>query len=327
MKRKLLITIALGTATFCLYSCEKRETNGQHSVTEEKATVEQLCSQKIKEEQQSDSESITALNIPPQQYDENLLKEVRCDNRVRVQQLLQAGANINTTDNKGNTALHIAAKLEYPEMLELLLQHPGIDIHKKNQDELTPIMSVIVTDNVQLLQILLQHANIDLNEGEITPLITAVQSGSANAVQLLLQQKNVDVNKTMEGVSPLLFAIADESPEIVRLLLQRADININSSNGDGVSPLSLAIAYNDSAEILRHLLQCADIDVNAACTDGLTPLQLAISVQSTEKVQLLLQHKHINVNKRDSDGVTPLEFAMLFGNRTIIRLLRNSGAR
>ena len=39
--------------------------------------------------------------------------------------LLEQGANINKGDNYGRTALHVAAAVDYPEMVEFLIKNGG----------------------------------------------------------------------------------------------------------------------------------------------------------------------------------------------------------
>ena len=42
-----------------------------------------------------------------------------------AQFMIEHGANLNQADNYGRTPLHIAAAVDYPEMVEFLIKHGG----------------------------------------------------------------------------------------------------------------------------------------------------------------------------------------------------------
>ena len=61
---------------------------------------------------------------------EKLIAASRRKDHEQAKHLLQEGeVNVNYKDEKGNTAFHIAAKNEDKTLLELLLDHPDVDIH------------------------------------------------------------------------------------------------------------------------------------------------------------------------------------------------------
>jgi ankyrin repeat protein len=58
-----------------------------------------------------------------------------------VSVLLNAGADVNVRDPKGETALHIAAKALHPGIVRALVAH-GADLDVRNNDDLTPLQVV-----------------------------------------------------------------------------------------------------------------------------------------------------------------------------------------
>ena len=59
------------------------------------------------------------------------LKYCRENNLAKVSDCLSRGVDVNTVSEDGHwTALTIAAYENYPELLDLLLEQPGIDVNK-----------------------------------------------------------------------------------------------------------------------------------------------------------------------------------------------------
>ena len=73
------------------------------------------------------------------------------------------GADINHQDKYGRTPLHVAAAVDYPEMVEFLLQS-GADIEARTIDEnQTPIHYAAQNDAAQSLKVLLNYG-ADMND-------------------------------------------------------------------------------------------------------------------------------------------------------------------
>jgi ankyrin repeat protein len=176
---------------------------------------------------------------------------------TKIQEAIQAGADVNVRYKYGFTPLLIASRNGHTEIVRLLLT-----------------------------------ANADVNAPDktngFTPLWKASQKGHTEIVKLLLTAR-ADVNAVdkKEGVSPLWIASRNGHTEVVKLLLTaKADVNA-ADKTKGVTPLWKA-SQNGHTEIVKLLLT-AGADVNEADkTKGVTSLWIASERGHVEIVKLLL---------------------------------------
>ena len=77
------------------------------------------------------------------------------------------GANVNQKDHFGRSPLHVAAAVDYADMVEFLLQH-GADINIiTNEEGQTPIHFAAKNDAINSLQMLLAYgADIDSRDSK-----------------------------------------------------------------------------------------------------------------------------------------------------------------
>ena len=84
-------------------------------------------------------------------------------NRRKVAEwLIGHGANINTQDENGFSALHVATQEKHIDMVSYLLQN-GANVNTQDKFGNTPIMRTDLSTPFELLRILLENgANVDL---------------------------------------------------------------------------------------------------------------------------------------------------------------------
>ena len=69
--------------------------------------------------------------------------------------LLQIGCNPNLKQGYfGNTALHLAAANGHTAMVDLLLNHEGIDINARDNDDRTPLYYAKQQNHLDIVQVL-----------------------------------------------------------------------------------------------------------------------------------------------------------------------------
>lgn len=119
--------------------------------------------------------------------------------------LLQYGANANTIDQHGMTALWWAIAGDYVDIVQLLLSS-GAGADPIGSDGLTPLIWASTEDRKPIVELLIQHgANLDAcDDNGRTALMRAASVDSSAPVLRLLLEKGADVHvKDDEGLTVL----------------------------------------------------------------------------------------------------------------------------
>ena len=75
---------------------------------------------------------------------------------------IKLGVNVNTvSEDKKWSGLVIAAKNNFPEILEILLSQPGIDVNLKSDTKCSPLMFACAAGHHEIVWRLLQAPDID----------------------------------------------------------------------------------------------------------------------------------------------------------------------
>ncbi|XKL64859.1 hypothetical protein PGB90_004945 [Kerria lacca] len=222
--------------------------------------------------------------------------------------------NINHTNKRGETALHIACEKGLIKLITRLLEcgaNPNIATYLPESvmagDEivsssyrLTPILTSIINGHDAAVKIMLEYA-------------ASVQENNHNFINLN--------HKDSKGDSALSLAInMDMQHLILDLIAGGADINLR--NGEGLTLLHQAILKNDSKTALFLLNQGANID--AKTYDNLTPLQLAIKCGVAPVVESLCK-KGVDMSVIDENGDCPLWIALVTHQEDIASILVRYG--
>ena len=120
-----------------------------------------------------------------------------------VKAALQRGADVNTRDNKGQSALHGAVRSSCIDALELLLSHTNIDVNIVGNDGESAVHHAVDEDNIEALKLLLNHPGLTaltLNQkdnkfGE-APVMRAVDEEKRECLELLAADLRVDLDTT-----------------------------------------------------------------------------------------------------------------------------------
>lgn len=160
---------------------------------------------------------------------------------------LEAGADINAADDRGNTALHMCVNDARLKALAFLIQH-GANVNAQNKPRETPLNLACVKGNTEAAAMLLKaKADPDLAAQFGAPIHYAAGWGRSSLILQLLEA-GVDVNarNPFDGDTPLISAAASGKLECVRLLLDRG-ADREATNTLGRSALLEALSNGKSA--------------------------------------------------------------------------------
>lgn len=176
-----------------------------------------------------------------------------------VRSLLDGGADPNSPQVDGMTALHWAAYHEDAATSELLLA-AGADPDASNRYGVTPLHLACESGNAEVTALLLAagaDANLAARGGE-TPLMTAARSGGAEVVRALLERgAEVGARESVSSQSALMWAAAEGHADVVRLLVG-AGANVKYRLGSGFTPLLFAVREGSVSAVEALLEAGAD---------------------------------------------------------------------
>ncbi|WP_373531832.1 ankyrin repeat domain-containing protein [Vampirovibrio sp.] len=144
-----------------------------------------------------------------------------------VNQLLANHASANVHNDRGKTALHIAIQKNQPAIIRRLLQVRGT-INAVDNQQNTVLHFAAVQTNPEILKMLLQEGikNSLLNGASFcgnTPLHYAALMGSPEIVEVLLNQPGIELSRRNQwNETPLDLALKNTNPPQVAQLLKMA---------------------------------------------------------------------------------------------------------
>ncbi|XP_064540123.1 protein phosphatase 1 regulatory subunit 12B isoform X25 [Drosophila montana] len=238
--------------------------------------------------------------------------------KEEVVQLLNQGADINTANVDGLTALHQACIDDKLDMVEFLIEH-GADINRQDNEGWTPLHATASCGFVSIACYLVEH-NADVaavnSDGDLAlDLAIDVQHmPMINYMEKVVQELNIDVDQARRaeeqamlkdakrsdaaevdqphpktGATALHVAAAKGYTKVLRLLLAR-DCNVDRQDNDGWTPLHAAAHWGqkETAEMLVEALADMDIPNYAG--------QSCIDVADRKMVKFL---EELRANKRN----------------------------
>jgi len=239
-----------------------------------------------------------------------------------LKMLIQNGADVNTQDKNGFTALMLAVAIGHSNMVEFLI-HNGAKVNTQYKYGATALINAIGHKHADIVKILIKNG-ADVNaqdEHGLTALMYVVMKSHASMVEFLIKN-GADVNaQDKNGVTALMYVKNKDDISIVELLVENiADVNTQNKNGATALMLAVVNEFNSMAEFLVE----NGADINMQAKNESTALMGAAEVGNIDMMKLLMK-KGADVNVKDKEGATAFILAVILEKIDIVKLLIESG--
>jgi ankyrin repeat protein len=240
-----------------------------------------------------------------------------------IQLFLRPGTDYNLKDREGNTALMLACKYNQLALVKLLLQQANIDVNIKNDHGLSAVDYAVKYGTVPLLQVLLMHGvDADLH---LSAFNQAIKFNKIDMISILWQKANVWGKRPFIQHALIRVIIAGETRVVDRLIKDYA-ADPNTASNTGLSILRLALQKQDIL-LLDTLLRCPEFTINIAKgKKGRAALMYALVLQDFSNRRLAQLIKRLfeqgeDCNAQDKQGNTPLILACMHDQQVLIKIL------
>jgi uncharacterized protein len=181
--------------------------------------------------------------------DAQLLVAARKNNLEGVRQALSRGADANSRNRLGKTALMMAAENGWTALAELMIQSKT-NVNQASLERVTPLMAASYVGESKIVAMLLAKGANPKPVDRMTKsaLIYAAGQGHAESVKLLLDAGVAIDEAPVDGLTPLMWAAGQGHKETVALLLSRgADRTLKDDRK--LSAIDIARAQKHSAVV------------------------------------------------------------------------------
>ncbi|CAF1124964.1 unnamed protein product [Rotaria sordida] len=267
-------------------------------------------------------------------------------NQNLIELLLSKGAQLTEQDDFGRTAIHFLCMPTYVEtmtaddqqqqydLMKFLLNKYEknshlIDLKKEDSQGHTLLAYACVSQNLPLLQLLVEHQRELLNKTTTdgrTPLMIAIDECFVDGIEYLLKQPGLERNVfDTTGNTAIHHACMCTNISMRENLLQ---LLINDTNGTFdlekrneqlIDPFMLC-TINQSIDLCRILIK-KNVLLTKKDLYSRQPIHVACQMGNYELISLLIQSSNVNINAIDDNNRNCLFYAISYGDEKIVDLL------
>ena len=249
-----------------------------------------------------------------------------CQNHLNVVALLiQNGANTKQCNKKGLYPLHIAAARNSVATVKYLIERNVFNVDFETHDGQTALILAARWGYTELVAFLIK-CGADIyhrtKEGE-SALSLAAERNHVEIIKLL-HKKGVNLSQyNNNGISLLHLAALKGCLQTVRFLIEEVQVNVDVLCTRRRTPLSYA-AFQEHIDTVIFLLDCG-ANVNHTAGNNSSALYIATNAGNTDLVECLLK-RGADINLQSKDGYTALMMTCIKGDEDTLRLLIKRGA-
>ena len=246
-----------------------------------------------------------------------------------VSLLLEFGASISATNQRGTPALSFATAAGQLDTVRLLVES-GADVGQRDTSGASALVLAARAGHLACLEHLVScdwqadGDELGLEEAAQQSAVSAAASGHTVLLEFLLDMAEVQVDKadTLMGETALCAAAAAGRLDCCEALLRRG-ASLGSKDIKEMTPLHLG-AREGHWPVVELLLK-SGAEVGQTDAQGRTALMVAAMEGHQGVVELLLGRESV-LEQRDSAGLTALMWAAVKGQQPVVELLLGKGA-
>ena len=265
----------------------------------------------------------TALHVVTEQDDREILKLLLLTQH-RDTPRYRLDIKVNMGQDEGRTALMIASSAGQLGIMEMLLDHPNIDVNQlTNFDQITALY--IACSNRQSLAVLLLLADsrTDVNKGLSSPLGASVGQRHTSMVKDILRCPKTSIeHATLHGIPVIKYAIQHGFSRIASVL-QNPDSLLGGWKTccRDIDKEMIRSAMIGHVVMLEELLKCPNSDINDQ-GEHKNALYIASELGHTDYVKKIISYPNIDINRKNTHyGKTALFAAAEKNNLEVIKVL------
>ncbi|PTB38647.1 hypothetical protein M441DRAFT_145727 [Trichoderma asperellum CBS 433.97] len=245
-----------------------------------------------------------------------------------VKLLADERTNLNMPGPRGRNALSLACGGGHNDIVNKLLSK-GCSADGPDNSGATPFFWAVGGEHHTIMSTLARIGSVDINHRDKagrTAISWAAGDGMADTLARLLKFPGIDVNLAdNKGKSPLSWAAGNGCVDTVEVLLRSRKVNKASSDNDKRNAISWASGGGHHTTLAK-LLDGGCPGVDAEDIDGWTPLAWAIQTNTPETVRALINTDLVQIDRRDGGGRTALSWAVDYGHKEVVKVLLQAGA-
>lgn len=159
------------------------------------------------------------------QKNSQLIEAIKSKDISKVRKILSEGTSPNIRDKDGLSVLHLAVKLDYYAITELLLIQGANSNIKSWRNGTTPLFNAVTSNRLNITELLLKHAANPsvINTKGLSPLYFSITNNNEDMKKLLLKYKaNPDISHQISILFDVLNGVKNDNDiEMIKNTLKK----------------------------------------------------------------------------------------------------------
>uniref|UniRef100_G1PW31 NF-kappa-B inhibitor zeta n=1 Tax=Myotis lucifugus TaxID=59463 RepID=G1PW31_MYOLU len=224
---------------------------------------------------------------------------VAANQHLIVQDLVNLGAQVNTTDCWGRTPLHVCAEKGHSQVLQAIqkgavMSNQFVDLEATNYDGLTPLHCAVVAHNAVVHEL---QRNEQPHSPEVQELLLKNKSLVDTIKGLIQMGAAVEAKDRKSGRTALHLAAEEANLELIRLFLELPSclsfVNAKAYNGNTALHVAASLQYRVTQLDAVRLLMRKGADPSTRNLENEQPVHLVPDGPVGEQIRRILKGKSI----------------------------------